>query len=87
MHPVQRPVKRLILLGQRLERTAKYVSDVCPGPSLQGGRCFPSGDESEASGLDPTGPFVLRHVCHLMGRVLEVSRQAGLKPGQVAFKL
>ena len=33
--------------------------------------------------MDPTGTFVLRHVCHLMGRILVVSRQAGLEPGQV----
>ena len=87
MHPVQRPVKRLIFLAQRLKRTAKYVREGWPGSSLQGGRCCYSWDESEALGLDPTGPFVLRHVGHLMGRVLEVSRQAGLKPVQVASKL
>ena len=87
MHPFQRPVKRLIFLGQRLERTEKYVREGWPGSSFQGIRCCYSRDESEASGLDPTGPFVLRHVGHLMGRVLEVSRQAGLKPVQVARKL
>ena len=86
-HPVQCPVERRIFLAQRLECTAKYVRDGWLGSSFQVGRFSCSRDESEASGLDPTGPFVLRHVCHLMIRVLVVSRQAGLEPVQVACKL
>ena len=66
----------LILLGQRLERTAKYVRDGWPGPSFQDVRCCPSGDESEASGLNPTGPFFFPQVGYLVRRVLEVTRQA-----------
>ena len=70
-----------------LECTEKYVCDGWLGSSFHGGCCSCSRDESEALGLDPTGPFVHRHVCHLMSRVLVVSRQAGLEPSQVACKL
>ena len=87
LHPVQPPVERLIFLALHLECTAKYVYDGWPGSSFQGGCCSCSREKSEASGLDLIGTFVLCHVCHLMGRILVVSRQAGLEPIQVTCKL
>ena len=78
---------RLIFLAHRFKCTAKYVHEGWLGSSFQCGHYSCLRNESEALGLDPTGTFVLHHVCHLMGRVLVVSRQAGLEPCQMACKL
>ena len=53
LHPVQRPVERLVLFTQRLKRTVEYVHDGRVGSYFKRGRRGCLRDEGEESRLDP----------------------------------